>query len=148
MRNRLAASLLWLVMAGSHAPAEAQAPSPAAPEKPGARALSTSRRIQPLPRLVPRLELTVERTPFFREEYVPVSEFWRGRLRVGCFRRIRPATFFEASPVSRLNLVPRREASYGVRLSIHFGRAEHPGPSVHRRACQDSVVATGRACRP
>jgi hypothetical protein len=76
-----------------------------------------------LPTVVPRLEFTVERTPFFRRDYLPLGELWNGRVRLGCFRHTRETTFLIVPAASKGDLVVRRELSYGIHLSINLGRA-------------------------
>lgn len=168
MQKSLAVSIIVLVVGSSDVAAAAQPRPPrervalaaaafmAAQgdlERPPAP-LSTLRRNQLLPGMLPGLELSIERTPFFRQVHLPLVEFWGGRLRVGYFSRIRPADFFAVPAVSgtgptlrSVTLAPRPDASYGMRLSIQFGR-EAAADDLHTpRRCAELAIGFEPGCR-
>lgn len=162
MQKGLAVFMVVLVMGSSEMAAAAQPRSPHDRAVPAAVVqgvapaeresspvpLSTYARIPIFPAGILQSEFSAEQTPFFHDMHLAVAEFWEGRVELGCFHRSRPRNLFAVPSPAKVFLAPPRESSYGIRLSIHFGREPEPDDQINGRRCEEWVIGSGRGCGP
>lgn len=143
MQKRLGACAIVLAMGGSNVAAAAQGLMPLGQAAPTAVSLEAILpKVEPPPaplsyfwrvKLAPGVELSHQWTPSSRQLRLSLSEFWDGRLQVGCFQRIRPmnwsfvvpalSTSFGANSVTP---ALSHDLSYGIGLRFRFFRRGRP----------------------
>lgn len=132
MRKPLAIAVLGLLLLAGAVPAAAEPPStyqqiwrasglyPRADRQPSSPLRATRQGVVLRPETFPRVEVNLETSLYVRRETLTLKKFWDGRLRMECFRQVRPDAFYVFTSAPRLGRVPGAERSYGLGVRFTF----------------------------